>query len=644
MQRYTSVLSSALLLALLAGCPPLDADPSMTTDGGGDDSVRNPADASGKGASARPRSSVPTVDLSNPYVGARIGFDGRFDMGAFQPIPWDIMYHWPDDPFTSVTTIRIDGVDCKYGEAVCAGAALTDSPHNPDGVTDVSTWQVGPISVTQTLRLTTGLGTLNPDTVRIQYDVANNDTATHAVGLRLLMDTEINGDDGALYRVPGLAAVVSSERELTPPSIPQYYQAFVDLSDRVHVAEGILGALDATLPDRFAMVSWEFISVTDYDYQVIAGTPFGSDPNSPDSAVALYWNPQAIPAGESRTYITYYGLGSVSGSDALGLSGPAQLQGIQTHWSPNPFTVIAYLKNNRAATMAGESLTLGLVGATGLALAAGETATHPVGNILPGDTVQTSWSVLATAAGTWTYSASDASASPLVAERTIIVPPVWACIPEATQGCATGLLGVCAQGQQTCTDTGVWGPCVQTVQPSPEICNDGLDNDCDGLIDAADPDCQVCTPNSTRACATGLLGVCALGKQTCSPSGLWGPCAQEVQPSHEVCNDCRDNDCDGLVDGADPDCWQCAPGATKACLTHLPGVCAHGRQTCNTAGVWGSCQQTVKPSHEVCNDGLDNDCDGLVDGADPDCAGKCPIRGKKPPCGPGSRKCHQRRR
>jgi Concanavalin A-like lectin/glucanases superfamily/Calcineurin-like phosphoesterase len=50
--------------------------------------------------------------------------------------------------------------------------------------------------------------------------------------------------------------------------------------------------------------------------------------------------------------------------------------------------------------------------------------------------------------------------------------------------------------------------------PAPEICNNGIDDDGDGLVDTADPDCQ--TP--------------------------------------EVCNDNRDNDGDGLVDTADPDC------------------------------------------------------------------------------------------
>ena len=53
----------------------------------------------------------------------------------------------------------------------------------------------------------------------------------------------------------------------------------------------------------------------------------------------------------------------------------------------------------------------------------------------------------------------------------------------------------------------------------------------------------------------------------------------------EQCQDGIDNDGDGLVDGADPDC-----------------------------------EETPPPGPEICDDGIDNDGDGYVDAYDPDCA------------------------
>jgi Putative metal-binding motif len=43
-------------------------------------------------------------------------------------------------------------------------------------------------------------------------------------------------------------------------------------------------------------------------------------------------------------------------------------------------------------------------------------------------------------------------------------------------------VGICKAGTETCSNAGMWGPCVGAVYPAPEIC-DGLDNDCNGMAD-----------------------------------------------------------------------------------------------------------------------------------------------------------------
>ena len=63
------------------------------------------------------------------------------------------------------------------------------------------------------------------------------------------------------------------------------------------------------------------------------------------------------------------------------------------------------------------------------------------------------------------------------------------CKPGSTQSCYTGPTGTagvgeCKAGQQKCDASGLlWGPCLNQVVPSDELCANGLDEDCSGTAD-----------------------------------------------------------------------------------------------------------------------------------------------------------------
>ncbi|MEC4676797.1 MAG: hypothetical protein VST72_07770, partial [Nitrospirota bacterium] len=124
-----------------------------------------------------------------------------------------------------------------------------------------------------------------------------------------------------------------------------------------------------------------------------------------------------------------------------------------------------------------------------------------------------------------------------------------------------------------------------TPTEEPEVtCDDTLDNDCDGLTDAADSDCaNVCIPTATddTTCdgidddcdgavdedyvsvpTTCGLGVCeSSGETVCVDGDEVDSCVAgtPTEDPEVTCDDTLDNDCDGLTDADDSDCEETEP-------------------------------------------------------------------------------------
>ena len=161
-----------------------------------------------------------------------------------------------------------------------------------------------------------------------------------------------------------------------------------------------------------------------------------------------------------------------------------------------------------------------------------------------------------------------------------------------------------------------------------------VDTDGDGIVDGADNCPAIANPTQTNTDGDSQGDVCdpdddndsvVDGSDNCplvansdqadtDSDGIGDAC----EPPVETCNGI-DDDSNGVIDdGISPITTICGIGACGST----------GQLSCIGGILVNSCNPAVPSSEQcsgsvVCSDGVDNDCDGLADGADPGCNNNC---------------------
>jgi hypothetical protein len=338
-------------------------------------------------------------------------------------------------PNTSYTTVRIDGqnyifggdTDTRAGKGQRYGEVVI--PPRSTGSELVCAWSYpGGIVVTQRLSFTQSPSTGYDDTARIEYTILNTDDVTHSVGLRLALDTMLGLNDGAPFRVGDKA--LTTNTVYTKSELPEYWQAFDSLTDTTLISQGTLLGGELSPPDAMYFTNWGDIADNPWTFVLDQRKDFTRTGEFElDSAVALFWNPVPIGAGESVTYIAYYGLGGITivpGVLSLGVTSPSEVTTAKDRLPE--FSVVAYIHNTGEgkARNAVTQITL----PAELRLSPGQSARKELADIEPGNTVQVVWKVRPVSS-TPTLTSLSVSVEALNAEERTVVRPIRILAPPS---------------------------------------------------------------------------------------------------------------------------------------------------------------------------------------------------------------------
>ncbi len=279
------------------------------------------------------------------------------------------------------STARRAGDGAKYGEVI-------QEPTVEDNQIITKT-RFDNIVVEQILSIVKSSTTGLADSAQIQYRIINEGEQEEKIGLRVMLDTMLGENDGAPFRLG--EDTISTDKLYYDKQLDDFWQAFDSVSNPQVTSQGSFIGPDVTTPDRVYFSDWGSLADGVWDFDFNPGQEFiRKGEYEIDSAIAMYWVPDIIAPGESRTYITKYGLGGITivpGILSLGVTSPAE---VTLDDNNQTFPVVAYLENTSEINARNVSIDIDLPDNF-----SADQASRQLGDMAPEDISQITWNVRA---------------------------------------------------------------------------------------------------------------------------------------------------------------------------------------------------------------------------------------------------------
>ncbi len=304
-------------------------------------------------------------DLDDPEPRLGIKFDSRMRFGIVMlnerdpnnPAQFKRLTA-QEDGWSNNTCVRLDGEAHLFGTPVGEWAEtkrlepLKQVPLGKNRHGCMSTWLYPKrqVRVRQTVEIVPNEQTRLLDTCLIHYLIENNDTVPHQVGIRVMLDTFIGGNDGVPFVIPGRAGLLEGMHVFGQKEIPDYIEA---LENPDPANPGTVAHMGLKLrsvhvrpqdPDlepleKLVICRWPGTSEKRWDWEY---KPMNEPPDEKkDSCVVLYWEDRPMEPAARRAMAFTYGLGRISssGDGKLGVTVGGSFQ------PGRDFTVTVYVKD-----------------------------------------------------------------------------------------------------------------------------------------------------------------------------------------------------------------------------------------------------------------------------------------------------------
>jgi hypothetical protein len=310
------------------------------------------------------------------------------------------------------TRIKIDGFDYRFGYETPNTRWYKDKDGKlwkavKEGErkwVSIMEWKNEKLRIKQSVEIVVGEQTYLYDTALVKYAVENVDGKPHTVGLRLMLDTYIGGNDGVPFLVPPSATAPAGqlldtmavfEKEKVPPFLRALESADPNEKNATVAELGLklngLEPLSKVVLCRWPKEQGGSQAAWDWKYEAM-----NADAQNPDSCVVMYWDSMNVKGAEKRTLGFTYGLGHIAdGVDKV----PMRLLAGGPTRTGRSFTITIYVKG-----AAGEKVVLKMP--EGMTLAEGQKAEQVFEKQKGSELAQVSWRVQAAKPGKYTVVAA----------------------------------------------------------------------------------------------------------------------------------------------------------------------------------------------------------------------------------------------